>query len=185
MNNNKKDGMRTIDLAYIAICSVLIVICSWLTIPTIVPFTLQTFAVFFVLRLLGGKRGTLSVIVYILLAAAGLPVLSGFLGGIGALLGLTGGYILGFIFMGLIYMIGETIPIKNKAVPIASMVIGLLVCYTFGTAWFMIVYARKTGPIGIGSALLSCVIPFVIPDIIKLVLAIVLAERLRRILPDL
>ena len=102
-----KNRFKTIDLAYIAICAALIVICSWISIPTAVPFTLQTFAVFASLGLLGGKKGTLSVLVFLILGAIGLPVFANFGGGLGVLLGSTGGYLIGFIFMGLIYMLGE------------------------------------------------------------------------------
>ena len=89
-------------MAYIGLFAVVIAICSWISIPTVVPFTLQTFAVFLAVAVLGGKRGTLSVIVYVLLGAVGLPVFSGFKGGIGVLLNTTGGYIIGFIFSALL-----------------------------------------------------------------------------------
>ena len=105
MNSEKemKNPHQTIDLVYIALGAVLISICSWISIPTTVPFTMQTFAVFFVLSALGGKRGTVAIIVYILLGAVGIPVFSNFTSGIGILLGNTGGYIVGFVFMGLVY----------------------------------------------------------------------------------
>ena len=99
MNNR----FRVVDLTYMAVCAALIAICAWITVPAAVPFTLQTFAIFFVLSLLGGKRGTIAILVYILLGAVGLPVFSGFNGGLGALLGTTGGYIFGFLFIGLIF----------------------------------------------------------------------------------
>ena len=75
MDNKKeiKNSFRTIDLVYIALGAVLIGVCSWISIPTTVPFTMQTFAVFFVLSFLGGKRGTISVIIYVLLGAIGAP----------------------------------------------------------------------------------------------------------------
>lgn len=105
MNSEKemKNPHQTIDLVYIALGAVLISICSWISIPTTVPFTMQTFAVFFVLSALGGKRGTVAIIVYILLGAVGIPVFSNFTSGIGILLGNTGGYIVGFVFIGLVY----------------------------------------------------------------------------------
>ena len=99
----KKTFTDTKSLVIAAVCVALIVVCSWITVPSVVPFTLQTFAVFCVLECIGAKYGTLSVTGYILLAALGLPVLSGFRGGIGALLGTTGGYVLGFLLMGLTY----------------------------------------------------------------------------------
>ena len=85
------------SLARMAICTALIVVCSWLTVPFTVPFTMQTFAIFFTVCLLGPWQGMISILVYILLGAVGVPVFSGFRGGLDALLGPTGGYILGFL----------------------------------------------------------------------------------------
>ena len=93
---------KTYDLAYIAIFAVLIAICSWISIPMTVPFTLQTFGVFMAVGVLGGKRGSLAVLVYILLGAIGVPVFAGFSGGLGILLNNTGGYIIGFLFSALV-----------------------------------------------------------------------------------
>ena len=90
------------DIIYIGLFAALIAVCSQIQIPSAVPFTLQTFAVFLCTGLLGGKRGTISVLVYILLGIEGLPVFAGFKGGIVSLLGLTGGYIIGFVFTALI-----------------------------------------------------------------------------------
>jgi len=180
MNKNTKPGLRTVDLARISLCAALIAVCSWISIPTVVPFTFQTFAVFAVLELLGGKLGTISVFVYILLAAVGVPVLAGFSGGMSALLGPTGGYVIGFIFIGLLYWLCETLFGRKLPARIAVLLLGLLVCYAFGTAWFMTVYARRTGPIGLGLALEWCVIPFILPDLLKLALAVSVASKLRK-----
>ena len=178
------------DLTYISLAAVLIAACSWISVPLTVPFTLQTFAVFCVLELLGGKRGTAAIGLYILLGAVGIPVFAGFSGGIGILLGTTGGYILGFLFTGLLYWLGEAVfgeafSSRSKAgfaLRIASLVLGLAICYAFGTAWFMFVYARQTGAIALGTALSWCVFPFIVPDLIKLGLAVAIAARLRRII---
>ena len=78
---------KTYDLVYVSIFVVLIAVCSWISIPLTVPVTLQTFGVFIAVGLLGGKRGTLAVLVYILMGAIGIPVFSGFTGGIGILAG--------------------------------------------------------------------------------------------------
>ena len=86
---------KTYDMVYIAVFAVLIAICSWISIPMTVPFTLQTFGVFMAVGVLGGKRGSLAVLIYILLGAIGVPVFSGFTGGIGVILNSTGGYIAG------------------------------------------------------------------------------------------
>ncbi len=175
-----RPAVNTLDIVYIALFAVLIAVCSWISIPLQVPFTLQTFAVFLTCGLLGGKRGTLSVIVYLLLAAVGVPVLAGFKGGLGSLLGPTGGYLLGFVFIGLIMWALEKPAKTSVPVLVLSMVLGLAVCYAFGTAWFMVVYAKNSGPVGLSTALGWCVIPFLIPDAAKIALATVLTKALRR-----
>ena len=175
-------GFQTMDLVYAAVCAALMAVCSWISIPATVPFTLQTFAVFCSLGLLGGKRGTVAILVYLLLGALGVPVFAGFSGGIGILFGTTGGYLLGFILMGLTYWIGERMSRDSRVVQIVSMVLGLLLCYAFGTAWFMFVYARQSGAIALGTALAWCVVPFILPDLVKLALALLLSDRLRRAL---
>lgn len=184
MNHTKEmqKNFRAIDLAYMALGAVLIAVCSWISIPTTVPFTMQTFAVFFVLSALGGKRGTVAIIVYVLLGAVGVPVFAQFTSGIGILLGNTGGYIVGFIFMGLIYWMIVHFLGRKPRVKILAMVIGLAVCYTFGTVWFMIVYAQANGAVDLAMVLAWCVIPFIIPDLIKLGLALTLARRLSPVL---
>ena len=171
---------KTYDLAYLAIFAVLIAICSWISIPMTVPFTLQTFGVFIAAGVLGGKRGTLSVLVFILLGAVGIPVFANFSGGIGVLVGPTGGYIIGFLFSALVMWAMEKLPGKKSIMQIVSMVVGLVVCYAFGTAWFMVVYGKANGPVGLVTALGWCVFPFIIPDLIKIALAYVLSRKLRK-----
>lgn len=173
---------RTADMAYIALFAVGMAVCAWISIPTVVPFTLQTFAVFLALGALGGRRGTWAVVVYLLLGAVGLPVFTGFRGGLGVLLGVTGGYILGFLAAGLVYRLVTSRLGASRLAEAAAMALGLLVCYAFGTAWFLAVYARTTGPIGLTAALGWCVFPFLIPDLVKLALATALARRIRRFL---
>ena len=174
---------KTTDLVYTALCAALIAVCSWISVPAAVPFTLQTCAVFAALNLLGGKRGTTAVLVYILLGAVGLPVFSGFKGGPGVLLGTTGGYIIGFLFTGLLFIFAERLFGQKRLLLILALIAGLLVCYAFGTAWFMLVYARSSGPIGLGTALSWCVIPFVVPDLIKLAAAVLITDRVKHLIP--
>ena len=162
---------KTYDLVYVSIFVVLIAVCSWISIPLTVPVTLQTFGVFIAVGLLGGKRGTLAVLVYILMGAIGIPVFSGFTGGIGILAGTTGGYIVGFLFSALLMWGMEKLFGKDTKVLAGSMILGLAVCYAVGTLWFMAVYAASSGPVGIFTVLGWCVFPFIIPDIAKIVLA--------------
>ena len=177
-------AMRTLDLVYIAIGAALITVGAWITIPTTVPFTLQTFAVFTVLLLLGGLRGTMAVLVYILLGAVGVPVFSGFNSGFGVLLGSTGGYIIGFIFMGLLYMLFTKLLGEKQSVKIAALLVGLTVCYAFGTAWFMYVYIGSKGPVGVMTVLGWCVFPFIVPDLVKMAVAVLVARRVKPFIKD-
>lgn len=176
---------KTYDMAYIGVFAVLIAICSWISIPTAIPFTLQTFAVFLAVAVLGGKRGTLSVVVYVLLGAAGVPVFAGFTGGISIILNNTGGYIIGFIFSGLVMWLIERMFGRSLLVQGISMVLGLIVCYAFGTVWFMQLYLRNTGDVGLMTVLGWCVIPFIIPDAVKIALALTLSRALKKPLAGL
>ena len=171
---------NTRDMIYIAMFAIIIAICSWISVPATVPFTLQTFGVFVTVGVLGGKRGSFSVLVYLLLGVIGVPVFAGFSGGLGVLLGSTGGYIIGFLFSALIMWGMEILFGKSNVVLVVSMIVGLLVCYLFGTVWFMSVYARTTGPIGVMTALGWCVFPYIIPDGIKIVLAMILCKRMAK-----
>lgn len=173
---------RLYSTIYIGLCAALTAVCSQIQIPAAVPFTLQTFAVFLACGLLGGKRGTVSVLIYILLGAVGLPVFAGFKGGIGALLGTTGGYIIGFLFTALVMWLFEKVPGKKMILLGISMICGLLVCYAFGTAWFILVYTNTKEPVGIMTALSWCVFPFIIPDMVKIALALALTSRLRKLI---
>ena len=166
---------RTRDLAFIAMMAALTAVCAWITVPfSIVPFTLQTFAVFLALALLGGKRGTAAIALYLCLGLVGLPVFAGFSGGVGPLLGPTGGYLVGFLFTGLVYWavtakLGDGLPVKTTA-----MILGLAVCYAFGTLWFIRVY---TEPTTVTATLMLCVIPYIPVDAVKLALALVVSHR--------
>ncbi len=173
---------KTYDMICIAMFAVIMTVCSWISIPTLVPFTMQTFALFLSFGVLGGKRGTLVVVIYVLLAAVGVPVLAGFSSGLGALLGTTGGYVLGFFLSGLLYWLLEKTLGDKLWVSALSMTLGMVIYYIFGTIWFMVVYTRTTGAVGLGAVLGWCVVPFVVPDIIKMVLALVLSSRLKRIM---
>lgn len=171
----KKEKFKTLDLAYIGIFAALIAVCAWIAIPLTVSVTLQTFAVCLTAGLLGWKRGTASVAVYILLGMIGLPVFTGFKSGIAAVTGPTGGYIVGFIFTALIVGLAADKLGKKMWQNIVFMTVGILVCYLFGTVWFMIAYK-----VSFVSALSACVFPFLLPDAVKIVLAAVLVNRLKR-----
>lgn len=173
---------HTYHIVYTAIFAVLLMICSWISIPFVIPVTLQTFGVFLTILCLGGKQGTLAILIYLLLGALGIPAFSGFGAGFGYLLGNTGGYVLGFVLIGLLSWLFETLLGKKPMIQIGSLLLGLTVCYTFGTFWFLLISMNSNITSGITAALSICVIPFIIPDLLKLAMAWVICSRLRPVL---
>lgn len=173
-----KRGAR--EIAYIALSVSLITVCAWISVPIgPIPFTLQTFAVAFVGGLLGVLRSVAAIFVYILMGLVGIPVFSGFHAGVTALAGATGGYIFGFAFLALIPALFRHIPVKGTgkrcALFYAANLLGTVVCYAFGTAWFVLIYQCE-----VGYALTLCVIPYLLPDAIKLAVAAFLSARLEK-----
>ena len=171
--------MTTKRMTRIALCAALLAPCAWLSVPTQPPFPMQTFGIFLTLLLLGAKDGAIAIGLYILLGALGVPVFSGFNGGMGALMGPTGGYIVGFLLICLIFglLCGKGAGLWLKAL---ALLLGLAVCYAFGTLWFVKVYGDTKGPISTLSALSMCVFPFIVPDLAKLALALWAGKRLEK-----
>ena len=170
--------MNVRNMVRCALASALICVCAWLAVPMgDTVFTLQTFAVFLTLFLLGGKWGSAAIVVYLVLGAAGLPVFTGFRGGLGALLGATGGYLTGFLFCGLSYWLLEALVGREK-IRLWMMIPGIGLCYLFGTLWYCFGYLPGE-KMAVGFVLLRCVIPYLLPDGVKLILAWSLARRLK------
>ena len=181
--SKRSAAFKTIDIAYIAIAVALMAVCSWISIPTMISFTLQTFAVFLSVCLLGGFRGTIAVVVYLLLGAAGAPVFADMHGGMSALLGPSGGYLIGFLFSALVMWAFEKLLGKKVWMYAVSMILALIVCYAFGTAWFVLVYApRAAKSVTVLGALSACVFPYILPDLVKIALAYLLTDRLKPVL---
>lgn len=172
-----KTKLTTKDITYIAVFAALMAVCSWISIPTTVPFTLQTLGVFLAVGLLGGKRGTLAVVVYVLLGAIGLPVFAGFSSGLGSP---SSGYIIGFVLSAALMWLIERFFGKSLPVLALSMVLALIACYAVGTAWFMAVYSSANGAVALMTVLGWCVFPFIIPDLIKIAAALFLTQRLKK-----
>ena len=177
--HNQKINASAKEICYIAVCVAIMAVCSVITIPLPggVPVTLQTFAVFLCVGLLGTMRATVAVTVYILLGMIGVPIFSGFGSGVGVILGPTGGYIIGFIFTALIVGLMTEKLGKKLWVEIVSMILGLAVCYAFGTVWFM--FQMKMGLV---ESLLLCVVPYLIADALKIAFSAVLVNRLDKVI---
>lgn len=171
--------MKTKNMALCGLFTAVLAICAW----TSVPFgdsviTLQTFGIFLTLGLLGGKQGSLTVLIYLLLGAVGAPVFSGFRGGPGALLGTTGGYLFGFMLTSLVYWAITTCR-NTPILRLFAMILGLLLCYGCGSWWYMTRYL-SSGTVTLCLVLLKCVLPYLFPDAVKLFLAWLLTGKLKR-----
>ena len=140
-----------------------------------ISITLATFAVYLSGAVLGRKLGGIAVAIYLLLGFAGLPVFSGFTGGIQRLFGATGGYMVGYIFCTYITGLFADKFKKIWAYPV-GMVLGTALLYAFGTAWFCLLTGSEIIP-----ALAACVFPFLIGDAIKIAAASALAVKLRQV----
>ncbi|MGM9974717.1 MAG: biotin transporter BioY [Clostridiaceae bacterium] len=170
--------MKIKDITAISLMAALMCILAPFSLPIgPIPLSLSTFAVYLAAGLLGKKRGTMAVLIYILLGAIGLPVFSGFSGGIQKLFGVTGGYIIGYLPCVYIsgYFITE-LEEKKWVYPI-GILLGTLACYALGTLWFI----AQTN-VNLLAALSTCVFPFIPGDIIKIIAATAVIYPLRKAL---
>lgn len=175
--------MKNSTVYKMSLCGIfaaLTAVCSWITLPTTVPFTMQTFAVFCALFVLGGRWGTVSIAVYLLIGLAGIPVFSGFSSGFAAFLTPSGGFLIGFLFMGFTYWALTGIFGEGLAVRLIAIAAGLAVCYAFGTAGFMLYFSQGGSPMSVGESLTVCALPYIIPDGVKLALALTVSGRVTR-----
>lgn len=139
-----------------------------------VPISLTNLILCISIYILGWKYATISYVIYVLLGAVGLPVFSGFTGGIGKLLGPTGGYLLGFLFLTIVAgLFVEYFP-KNRILHVIGMVIGTMLCYTLGTLW--LAYQLD---LSLAAALAAGVIPYLFGDALKTIVAVIVGPILR------
>ncbi len=164
------------DITSVALVTSLLCVLGPAMIPIgIIPVSLQTLGVYLAVQLLGGKRGTLAVAVYLLIGFAGLPVFAGFSGGAGKIFGAGGGFLVGFLPLAIIsgWFI-DHFP-KNLLAQFLGMFFALVVLYFFGTAWLL--HVTK---LPFEKAMRSAVYPFVAVDTVKILLALFFGRSLRR-----
>ena len=168
--------IRTKQMVLIALMTAVTCVLGPLSIPlpfSPVPISLTNFAIFLAIFILGMKNGTISFIIYLLLGAVGVPVFSSFRGGFQVLAGPTGGYLIGFIFLALI--MGFALDhFDRKLVPtIIGMIIGMAVCYAFGTVWL-----AKLLSLSFKEGLMMGVIPYLAGDVAKIIIAAIVGPKL-------
>ncbi len=164
------------DMTAVALMTALLCVLGPVMIPIgIIPVSLQVLGVYLAVQVLGMKRGTLAVAVYLLIGFAGLPVFAGFSGGAARVFGPAGGFLVGFIPHALIsgWFI-DRFP-GNSAAQFAGMFLALIVLYAFGTVWLL----RMTS-LPLEKAMQSAVYPFIAIDTAKILFALFLGRALRR-----
>ena len=139
-----------------------------------IPFNLAVFGAYLTGMLLSPSWAIASMGVYMMLGVLGIPVFAGFQGGPAALFGKTGGYVIGYLFITGLTALAQK-HTRSVWFTALAMLAGLGICYTFGTAWFMVVTHAD-----LPSALALCVVPFVLPDLGKAVCALLLGKVLKR-----
>jgi|GEM_PF-22873 len=160
----KSKKVTIYQLTFMAMMAAVTCILGPLSVPIgQIPISLTNLVIYFTVFVLGIWAGTGSYGIYLLLGAVGLPVFSGFAGGLGKLLGPTGGYLIGFIFMALIGGAVIELSHRNIFLTMLGWVVGTAVAYAFGTVWF--VYLMKCS---VTYALTVCVYPFIGFDIVKI-----------------
>ena len=180
--NTTASNARLHKMVGCALFAALTAVCSQLAIPMPwgVPINLALFAVYMAGTMLGAFWGTVSQLVFVALAAIGVPVLANFSGGFDKFVGPTGGFLISFPLMA--YIIGLGVEHRNafKGAFVTAVVVGTLVNYVVGVALFVVV-AHSTIAVGIS----ACVLPFIPTAIIKAVLACAIGLNLRKRIPGL
>ncbi len=168
--------ITTYQMAVTALMAAVLCVIGPLSVPIgAIPISLSNFVISLTVWLLGPKFGTLSVAIYLALGAVGMPVFSGYGGGLAKLAGPTGGYLIGYLAMA---FIGGLFVEKSKGNPVISgigLVIGVAVSYVFGTAWFVFQMGCE-----LSYALAVCVYPFIAFDLAKVIIACVVGALLRK-----
>ncbi|MDR1581513.1 MAG: biotin transporter BioY [Synergistaceae bacterium] len=157
--------LNTRDICMMGIFTALMAVMAQISIPMPlgVPMTMQTFAISLAGVMLGAKGGFFSTLAYVLLGAAGAPIFANFTGGMGIILGPTGGFIISFPLMALLIGWGAD---RGRNETIAGLVAGNIVNYVMG----MICFSLSTGK-GLDVAFTACVLPFIPTAIVKAVAA--------------
>lgn len=173
----KKRNITTKSIIMVGMFAAVLAVLSQLSIPmpSGVPVTLQTFAVALTAYVLGWKLGGAATIVYILLGAVGVPVFAGLSGGVSVLVGMTGGFIWGFIIM--VLLCGAGMAQKNKIILAVLSAAGLAICHLLGILQFMAVSGN-----GFAASALMVSVPYLVKDVVSVVIAYVLALAVRRAL---
>ena len=159
----------TVSALFTAIICIISQVCFLM--PSGIAFTLQTLAIAFCGYILGAKWGTASVATYLLTGVVGLPVFSGFKGGVHILTGVTGGFLWGFIL--LVLLCGLSLRFNKKHIPVILGTVGIILCHLCGIIQYCFV-----ADLGFTEAFIAVSLPFLLKDFISVILAFFLSKKI-------
>ena len=186
-NELTKGKLTTVDICEIAAFAAIMAVLSQISIPMPagVPMTLQTLIVPLAGIVIGRKKGTLATLLYLLMGAVGIPVFASFQGGLGILLGMTGGFLISFPVLSYTAGLGHKLGVKVRtssskpalyyATVVTALILGAVINYAFGTVWFMIIAQAD-----LAYSLAACVIPFIPTSIIKIAIVAIVGPELKK-----
>lgn len=186
MTEKRSRNKTARTLCYIAVATAILSVCAWIAVPIgEIPVTLQTFALCLLAGLLGVKNAIAFTAAYLLLGFIGVPVFSGFTGGIAKLFSPTGGFLIGFLVSApLIAWICKGAE-RRKGIfaylqTSAGMTAGILLCFATQTVWTAILSAQAGAAVGLWAIITVYVLPYLPFELLKIITASVLTVRLKR-----
>ena len=171
MHGNLRQNTLSVAVAAVFTALIAVSACVAIPLPSGVPVTLQTFSVALTGYSLGVRRSVPALLAYLLLGLAGAPVFSGFQSGPAAVMGKTGGFLVGFVL--LVFACGMGYGLKNKPLKFLAGAAGLLGCHLLGVLWFS--YLTGTGFLAAAAAVS---LPFLLKDALCVTGAMFLSLKL-------
>ena len=170
--------MNVKNMMYSALFAALTAVASQISIPlpfTPIPINLATLVVVAAGGLLGAKWGSVSQCIYLLLGLTGVPVFAKFQGGLGTLLGPTGGYLVGYLVCA--WICGMILEKKQERIGwiMGAMTMGIASCYLLGTIWFMVLTKNS-----FTYSLMQCVVPFLAGDAVKIIAGSLFVKKVKK-----
>ena len=164
-------------MTQVSLGAALLAVSSWIAVGAPITVTMQTFSLSLILILLGGKKGTVATLLYLAIGAVGLPVFSGFRGGIGHILSESGGFIFGFVLFSLAYLLLTRLFGDGMLSSAVALAVGALLLYTSGTLWYSQLFASGAS---VGAIISITVLPYIPFDALKIALALVIGKKLKK-----
>jgi biotin transport system substrate-specific component len=161
-------------IAEVALFTALICVCACIALPTAVPATLQTLAIYLAVCVLGGKKAVICIICYLAIGSIGLPVFGAMAGGVGVIAGPSGGFLISFILLPVCAAVAGKFVRGERLALFLGLGVGTVLCYLAGA----VQYSAVTG-VSYASALAVCALPFLLVDAVKLTVGVLVGCRVK------